>query len=303
MNTIIIPRPKAVHIGVSHPEVPQPDLGHANHANSICHVAALLPFYFGMTLTHCLTPRLDMAVLLGDVFRLAASSECQFLNRVNAVVKDQQRHLTDEQQMELALSTLISIKTLIDEHKQRFKETIAFLKSRGALCHDNSVSGSIAPQSTSQEGLTLLHVDFEELLDRAENIGSFCVESMSLVMNRAMLKESRKAVERADDQKRLTVLAYLFLPLSLVSSIFGMNVTQLGTGSAEIWLAVVIAIPVAILAWVLTSPKYLEHITGYLVYVVNMLGWKQQPKATDASYQTHGATNPLSTSRTSTGSR
>lgn len=45
------------------------------------------------------------------------------------------------------------------------------------------------------------------------------------------LTESRKAIEMTDSVKLLTQLAFLFVPLSFSASVFGVNATELGSGS------------------------------------------------------------------------
>ena len=151
--------------------------------------------------------------------------------------------------MELVLDILVYLKTLLGEHKLRFRQTIAFLSCRGVWGSNSSpiairVPGTAATsQSIPQGELDSIYADFDELLSHNESLGNFCVESIDRIMNRAMVKESQKAGERADDQKRLTTLAYFFLPLSLVSFIFDMNVREFGTGSQHIWLPATIFSP------------------------------------------------------------
>jgi len=106
-------------------------------------------------------------------------------------------------------------------------------------------------------------------------------------MNSAMLKESQKAIERADDQRRLTVLAYFLLPLSIVTSAFGMNVKELGTGSQHIWLPFVVLVPVGVLSWILFDPGRFERVLKLLVDL------RQRRRL---SHQTHGATRRSKTS-------
>jgi Mg2+ and Co2+ transporter CorA len=231
-------------------------------------------------------PRTEMPVLLKEVFMLVASAECQFLNRVHGVTREQQKHLDNEKQMELALNTLLYIKALLDDHKQRLQQTIAFLKAHETPGSESLPSGQVlraaaTSQTVPRGELGSILADFEELLNRSKDLGDFCIESMDLIMNTAMLRESQKAVGRADDQKRLTILAYLFLPLSLVASIFGMNVKELGTGSQHIWLPVIILGPVTLFAWALSHPNFFEP-------------WVVKPTKSRRSeiptYQTQGAT-------------
>ena len=51
----------------------------------------------------------------------------------------------------------------------------------------------------------------------------------------ASLEESKRSIAQAESVKQINVLAFIFIPLSFAASLFGMNVTELGTGSSNIW--------------------------------------------------------------------
>ena len=55
------------------------------------------------------------------------------------------------------------------------------------------------------------------------------------------LEESRKAIQQADTIKRLTILAFVYIPIQTAASIFGMNVGELSR-SPSIWTFVVVAL-------------------------------------------------------------
>ena len=287
---VIVPRPPTVNINVAHPEVPM--LEDPAPRTSICHVASLLPFYFGMSLNAPPAPT-DVFGLMCEIFRLVASSECQFLNRLHCLVQDQQLAPADGEAMDLALSTLRYIKALLEDHKERLKQNIVFFNTRcssdfGAGGPPVAGSSTKTQQTQAPDELPSILADFKELLARAKNLTAVCTETMGLIVNGAMLRESQRAIQRADDQKRLTVLAYLFLPLSLVSSLFGMNVKELGTGSQHMWLPFAVLVPIGFISWMLF---YMNHIGRVLT-----LG-KRRLIGVVQSYHTQGATIPLSTSR------
>ncbi|ODH38383.1 hypothetical protein ACO22_02382 [Paracoccidioides brasiliensis] len=62
----------------------------------------------------------------------------------------------------------------------------------------------------------------------------------------ASLEESKRSVQQNESLKRLTKLAFIFVPLTFVTSVFGMNLNLLGTGKAHVWM-VVVAVPLAYL--------------------------------------------------------
>lgn len=64
-----------------------------------------------------------------------------------------------------------------------------------------------------------------------------------------MLTESRKATEQACSVTRLTLLAFLFLPLSFTTSFFGINFRELDEG-LNLWIWAATSIPLFVLVLV-----------------------------------------------------
>ena len=103
--------------------------------------------------------------------------------------------------------------------------------------------------------------DYQRALQDAEQQVRTLAQKMSYRASMASLRESQMAIEQAkigiqqnERVKRLTQLAFIFIPLSFVTSLFGMNITALGTGSATVWMVVVsiiITYVVITLFWIL----------------------------------------------------
>ncbi|TEY39962.1 hypothetical protein BOTCAL_0446g00100 [Botryotinia calthae] len=76
--------------------------------------------------------------------------------------------------------------------------------------------------------------------------------SIPLLAAMIAVEESRKAIQQANDVKALTVLATVYVPLSFVAGVFGMNVKELNSGiDVDIWLYFAISVPVTIASMVL----------------------------------------------------
>lgn len=81
--------------------------------------------------------------------------------------------------------------------------------------------------------------DYQRSLRDAEQQVIVLAQKMSYRASMASLRESQMAIKQNERVKQLTQLAFIFIPLSFVTSLFGMNVTALGTGSAMVWMVVV----------------------------------------------------------------
>ena len=71
------------------------------------------------------------------------------------------------------------------------------------------------------------------------------------------IKESRRSIEEAVAVKKLTQLAFIFIPLSFVTSVFGMNIDEITGTGASLWtfLATAGCIGISVsLIWWLSSP-------------------------------------------------
>jgi hypothetical protein len=93
-----------------------------------------------------------------------------------------------------------------------------------------------------------LKEDFRDHYTRCNKLIDRCSMGIQTMMNKAMVLESHKAIEQAEDLKKLTLLASFFIPLSFVSSVFGMNFKIMGQGSLALWWFFAIAIPVTAVA-------------------------------------------------------
>ena len=71
------------------------------------------------------------------------------------------------------------------------------------------------------------------------------------------IKESRRSIEEAVAVKKLTQLAFMFIPLSFVTSVFGMNIVEITGTGAKLWtfLATAACIGMSVsLIWWLSDP-------------------------------------------------
>ncbi|EPE35620.1 Magnesium transport protein CorA, transmembrane region [Glarea lozoyensis ATCC 20868] len=108
--------------------------------------------------------------------------------------------------------------------------------------------------------------DFRELIDRVIIVRDWLRERVDLErdeLNRQVsnlaIDESRKSIEQAVSVKRLTQLAFFFIPLSFVTSLFGMNVDEFGSDKGiKLWMFFVTSITltaVVLLIWGFVSGK------------------------------------------------
>ncbi|TEY59411.1 hypothetical protein BOTCAL_0193g00130 [Botryotinia calthae] len=77
-------------------------------------------------------------------------------------------------------------------------------------------------------------------LQRARKFEQYVRDTLQWNVGRASLIESRKSIQQSNTLGKLSVLAFIFLPISLATSFLGMNIKEL-TGSGASWKAFFIA--------------------------------------------------------------
>jgi hypothetical protein len=119
------------------------------------------------------------------------------------------------------------------------------LEEGWAIVHDtrlymansqNSIKLFAKPDSTQTENILK---DYQTLMDQIQIVQGDLRDYVNRHIGMLALKDSSKSVEQATMVNRLTELAFIFIPLNFVTSAFGMNLMELGTGKAELWMVFV----------------------------------------------------------------
>jgi CorA-like Mg2+ transporter protein len=142
---------------------------------------------------------------------------------------------------------------------------------------------SCSPKSAAGRQVTSLLEDYRDLLSAAKELKDDTKAILDREVSRLALEESRKSIEAAnlsielskesiklaDGVKRLTQLAFFFIPLSFVTSFFGMNMRELNADQISLWMFFVTAIGLTIivlLLWTIVDgrlPIFRESVTKF----------------------------------------
>ncbi|TPX11560.1 uncharacterized protein E0L32_007771 [Thyridium curvatum] len=69
--------------------------------------------------------------------------------------------------------------------------------------------------------------DFQCIMSRVENLATKCKDGIEVILSVAQLRKSQKAIDQAEEVKKLAKLVFFLAPLSSASSLFGMNFVNL----------------------------------------------------------------------------
>lgn len=121
-----------------------------------------------------------------------------------------------------------------------------------------------SPSSTYSELLR----DYEELLNDVKQREIDFKDVLNHKVSLLALKESMESIRQAEIVRRLSQLAFVFIPLTFVTSCFGMNLTVLGSGNGKMWLFCVISVTltvtillISVYSWRVAHSRFLEENT------------------------------------------
>ncbi|CZR66085.1 uncharacterized protein PAC_15986 [Phialocephala subalpina] len=219
--------------------------------------AAILPMAYGQRLNPEVM-KCDAFYALHELFSFAAASESQFLNMLETQADNISRQPLVANKN--SVSDLVYLMTNLRRHLQRLEETAATLKKRGGPRWPRAPSGPL--RDIADAAIDELLEDYQGLAERAKMLHHRCETSMAVAMNMVMIEESRRGLTQSDRIGKLTVLAFVYIPLSFTASFFGMNVTTFGAGYAHLWTFFAVSIPLlftAFMALWLPDPKRLDQ--------------------------------------------
>jgi len=131
-------------------------------------------------------------------------------------------------------------------HRARlyFRDAITFIERRNALEWPSCKS----PKDKAAVELIMenLLVDFKDLDNEATSLAKACNDTISLEMNLISILDSKKSIEQAERVQKLTFLAYVFVPMSFITGIFGMNVKEINGSVPELSLFFAVTVPLAV---------------------------------------------------------
>lgn len=176
--------------------------------------------------------------LLSRLLLLAARSWLPLLNFVDQDI--QNCLVVKENSLSPALEQLRFNSGLLERIGVFLEENRHIIRERGAPAWPKTSDPVLnAKVLTIQASLDK---SYTFLMHRCERLMARCESGASILVSAAQLIEAQKGINQARQVHGLTKLAFIFIPLSFVASLFGMNVSALKE-YPSIWIYFVVAIP------------------------------------------------------------
>ncbi|KAL2200743.1 hypothetical protein P885DRAFT_28516, partial [Corynascus similis CBS 632.67] len=207
---------------------------------------------------------------LVPIFAHAAFSEVAFLNLVDELMDKLTEPLPLDNFQRETFESLQHFEIILERHAAHIRHSIRsirILSERSPFVSStnpppgNPASAEskdfVAFQGYQQQLSSFSAIgtlqDHEDLLERCQRLLSRVHSAKTSEMNRAMILESRRAIEQSERTKKLTLAATYFIPLTFTASLFGMNFSVLGQGDLPVWWYIVVAVPFTVLTHLLYS--------------------------------------------------
>ncbi|KAH8729892.1 hypothetical protein BGZ61DRAFT_530026 [Ilyonectria robusta] len=166
----------------------------------------------------------EPSVLATDLFETSALCWNQVLNFLRDIV---QNHLPDEEAERVQVLGLA--KALVDRASLYFDETIRFIDARGDIRWPIWSPGVA-------EMASRLRCDFDALSSDTAELSTVCQDTINIPMNNMSTHTAQKAFFEGKSIHVVTYLAIVFIPVSLVATVFGMNVAELEPPPTISWV-------------------------------------------------------------------
>lgn len=187
----------------------------------------------------------DAFYALNKLFEFSAASIDQLLELFENNIRMVPHHVDTA-----ALSELLVQQAYVDDYRSYLKDALEIVSARGSSKWPRAQEPKHREQA--DHAAEQLHPRYQRLLRRCERISEQSASSISILMNLEGQQQSQKAMEQADRLGKLSVLAYIYIPIFFfAASFYGMNFVELGT-QLSIWTYFVTALPllaVSLIAW------------------------------------------------------
>lgn len=182
----------------------------------------------------------DAFYALTELFTFFIAAEDQVLKTVESTMT-KVTDLVDSNESDI--NAPLQNQQFLEDHILHLKTALEFVKRRGSPTWPK-VSASTNQKTTAAAAAVSLEQDLEYLLQRAESLRLRSERTLHMAMNIANIAEARRGVVQGQNLHKFTVVASFYIPFSFVTSFFGMNFVEFGTGSLHAWLFFATAAPI-----------------------------------------------------------
>ena len=182
---------------------------------------------------------------LWEVFRLAAFSQKQLLNVLKEKITTETNRLLLKNENP-TLANLLYFRDILQDQLSNSSYMIQIISDRNKTFQHGRrpiITTSNDQRSAADQAVAQVSGLFQDLHSRAQSLHEKCTQGMTVISNNSMLAESQRAIQQAKLVTKLTLVAFVYLPFTFTAGFFGMNFTELGTGTIHLWIFFATSLP------------------------------------------------------------
>ncbi|KAL8905172.1 MAG: hypothetical protein Q9207_002799 [Kuettlingeria erythrocarpa] len=191
-------------------------------------------------------------------FEASVESSIRSWHGIKAHISDPRSRHIDNKRMCEKLRQFTEIKLhLMDRAADNLGFNTLFNATLDAFCAEHVFQRKyiLHQWQRSRQSLQWIQDDIGHLLRSNES-------GLQIDLMNTQIEESRKAIQQAEVVKRLTALAFVFIPISTVCSAFGMNIEQLSHNLPSVWVFATVALAITV-STLICSTELAGYLLGY----------------------------------------
>ncbi len=192
--------------------------------------------------------RQDPFFMLGRLFLRVAQSWSPLLNFVEEDIDA--CTVGDQEYLQSVLDQLRFNANLVMRIKGFLAENLHVIQERGDASWPRVSEPALEHKILAVQSSLIKNYKF--LIVRCEQLAARCERGSGILVSAAQLIEAHEGTNQARQVHDLTRLAFVFIPLTFVASIFGMNVSVF-RGYPSIWIYFLVAAPLTMLSWIVSG--------------------------------------------------
>lgn len=216
-----------------------------SHDHTTYQPLAVLPSQYGETLDW-VTVNNDPLLMLQELFYFQTAAAAQYLDMLRKLIEDVTARLHPTGDISPTMDDILHFeysKTVLVRWSSHFSTFLLRLEEHLRL----GAGDLLEEDKLRQSSFAPIRRDMEYLCNEAKILVDLCESGKITIMGSFSVYASRRAADESSLVTKLTKAAnritLIFLPISLVTSAFGMNFRQLGQGPLSITLRVTITLP------------------------------------------------------------
>ena len=139
------------------------------------------------------------------------------------------------------LANLLYFRGILEDQLSNASYMLQLLEDRNRIFQHGRRSND--HRSAADHAMAEVSSLFQDLHLQAQALREKCTQGMTVISNNSMLAESQRAIQQAKLVTKLTLVAFVYLPFTFTAGFFGMNFTELGTGTISLWIFFATSLP------------------------------------------------------------